>query len=743
MKMIKKVLFIFITICSLFLLVDGKVFAASTSEWKGESDCITKVKEEEEIDLYGVATYHEDLITSKVNGVAQQIERRTHWVDTQSWGNDTMLVNWTNSVNEHDWKGTKMTDLARQFEKENPGWIVVAGINADFFHISSSGMYPANCEPVNGSSQMGNLLKPFSDLSGGGGILGFKEDGSYIYGQATTSENEYVEVLDEQGNVLKSVEINNLNKVPTETGVTLLTPNTYGQYPKSFDLTGYKVFVVDYKLHRLDRRTQKVYIKGSVTEVREGTTEEKVERNCGYAYLVSKDGSLDGVLEVGTTLRCQTNYTGSWEGVINASGYYAQMLKDGQSLFYDSVANKEEISKIYDYSYINCDKNRTFIGFKEDNSPVMVVSQRAQGLGHTYYEEAEILKELGCVNGFVLDGGGSACMIIRTETGSFEVVNECQDGSPRSDANIIMIVTRDPGITPIVEKSSRFTCDINVLTEGLALTDQISNIRVTVGDQTKPFNGSPVHFDNLEEETTYTAIVEYDFTSDGQTVTRFEKRTFKTASFVKPLVMFKTEALPEGLKITKNTEGIVKNVIVHVGDEVYNMGDVDSFEADDLIMDTEYLVSFEYDVEDPESGRIYHYHDEAFLISTLAYRLPTITRFEFFNRTEDKFTFKYAYTDKDDVVVRAYLDVNGEQVELTKKSGSVTCEGIYLTDTPYKFKLVIEYEHEGEKGSISSDEINFGLVEKEKKGCKKKNLMEVMMLTSSISVVLYLLKKKH
>lgn len=740
MKMIKKVLFIFITIFSLFALADGIVYA-ETSEWKNESDCITKVKEEEEIDLYGVATYHEDLITSKVNGVSQQIERRTHWVDTQSWGNDTMLVNWTNTVNEHDWKGTKMTDLARQFEKENPGWIVVAGINADFFHISQSGVFPANCEPANGSSQMGNILKP-SNWSTNTGILGFKEDGSYIYGKATYTEEQYLQLLDESGNVTSSIQLAAANTTVSEKGITLITPNTYGFFPKSHDLTGYKVYVVDYSMQRLDRISRKVYIKGAVSEIREGTADESLGKNAGYAYLVSKDGSLDS-LTVGTSLRCQSLYSGEWSNVINASGYYAQTLKDGESLFYDSTNHRDELSAITDYSYINCDKNRTFIGFKEDNSPVMVVSQRAQGLGHTYYEEAEILKELGCVNGFVLDGGGSACMIIRTETGSFEVVNECQDGSPRSDANIIMIVTRDPGITPIVEKSSRFTCDINVLTEGLALTDQISNIRVTVGDQTKPFNGSPVHFDNLEEGTTYTAIVEYDFTSDGQTVTRFEKRTFKTDSFVKPLVMFKTEALPEGLMITKNTEGIVKNVIVHVGDEVYNMGDVDSFEADDLIMDTEYLVSFEYDVEDPESGRIYHYHDEAFLISTLAYRLPTITRFEFFNRTEDKFTFKYAYTDKDDVVVRAYLDVNGEQIELTKKSGSVTCEGIYLTDTPYKFKLVIEYEHEGEKGSISSDEINFGLVEKEKKGCKKKNLMEVVMLTSSISVVLYLLKKKH
>lgn len=739
-KIMKKVLFMFITICSLFLLVDGKVYAASTSEWKGESDCITKVKEQEEIDLYGVATYHEDLVTSKVNGVSQEIERRTHWVDTQSWGNDTMLVNWTNSVNEHDWKGTKMTDLARQFERENPGWMVVAGINADFFHISQSGVFPANCEPLNGSSQMGNILKPSN--SGPDGMLGFREDGSYIYGTATYTEEQYLQLLDDEGNAISTTALAAANTTVSEKGITLITPNTYGFFPKSHDLTGYKVYVVDYTIQRLDRISHKVYIRGAVSEIREGTTEESLGKNAGVAYLVSKDGSLDN-LTIGTKLRCQSLYSGEWTDVINASGYYEQMLREGESLFYDSTNHRDEIAAVTDYSYINCDKNRTFIGFKEDNSPVLVVSQRAQGLGHTYYEEAEILKELGCVNGFVLDGGGSACMIIRTETGAFEVVNECQDGSPRSDANIIMIVTRDPGVTPIVEKVTRFSCDVDVLKEGLALSGEVSNIKVSIGDQTKEYTGSPVHFEGLEESTTYTAKLYYDITLDGQTVTRFEKRTFKTDSFVKPLVSFKTSSTAEGMTIVKNVDGVVKNVKVHVGDYSYDMGDVDTYEINDLIIGTKYIVSFEYDVVDPETGRLYHYHDEPFYVSTLAYHLPEVTRFEFFNSVENKYVFKFAYVDEDEVVTRVYLDVNGEQIEITKKSGNVSYDNVDLTTSSYKFKIVIEYEYEGTKGTVVSEEISYDQVEPAKKGCKKKSVIEVVTLTSAISLVLFIIKKKH
>lgn len=736
----KKILFGIITTLLLFTSINFV-----SANWTGKSDCITKVEEVENKDLYGIANYNYDLVTSKLNGVSDEIERKTYWVETQNWGNDVRLVNWTNSVNVEDWKGTTMTDLARQFERENPGWNVIAGINGDFFHISASGGYPANCEPVNGSCQMGNLLKPFSDLSGGGGTLGFKNDGTYVYGDSTTTENEYVEVLDENGNVLKSAEIVNLNKEPSETGITLLTPNNYFKYQNIFNLTRYKVYVIDYKLHRLDRRTQKVFVKGTISEIREGTTGETVERNCGYAYLVCKDGSLDNVLEVGATVRCQSRYTGDWADVQNSTGYYAQMLKNGESLFYDSTAHRDEISQIYDYSYINCDKNRTFIGFKENGAPVLAVSERAMSYGHTYYEEAEILKELGCVNGFVLDGGGSACMIIRTESGMFKVVNECQDGNPRSDANIIMIVAKDPGVAPVLEQSSRFTCGFSVSKSGLGLTEEVSNLRFVVNGETKPYNGEIVKFENLQEDTEYVARLLYDIKIKDTVETRFEEYTFKTDPFQTPFVGIQCEVFPTSLKFSKkNLPGnqYLRNVMIHVGDYSINMGNEDSIIMENLNKDTKYIIQYEYDVLDPETGRLYHYIDAGFEIKTLAYELPVITRFELYSNRDGKYIYRYAYQDEDEIVVKAYLQVNDEKIELTKKSGSVSYEGVDLTKQGYVFKIVLEYEHDGKTGTVVSEEFTYEQLTK-KKGCKKKSAIEMISLTSSIAIALFLIRKKH
>ena len=49
-------------IITLFFFTSINLVSAS---WAGKSECITNVKEEEDIDLFGVANYNYDLVTSK------------------------------------------------------------------------------------------------------------------------------------------------------------------------------------------------------------------------------------------------------------------------------------------------------------------------------------------------------------------------------------------------------------------------------------------------------------------------------------------------------------------------------------------------------------------------------------------------------------------------------------------------------------------------------------------------------
>ncbi|RYF90766.1 MAG: phosphodiester glycosidase family protein [Chitinophagaceae bacterium] len=77
------------------------------------------------------------------------------------------------------------------------------------------------------------------------------------------------------------------------------------------------------------------------------------------------------------------------------------------------ISNNEE--QKFNGKAINDKHPRTLMGYTKDNKLiVMVVEGRNPGVadGVTLVQSAQLLKELGCVEGLNLDGGGSSCMLI-------------------------------------------------------------------------------------------------------------------------------------------------------------------------------------------------------------------------------------------------------------------------------------------------------------------------------------------
>ncbi|MDB5200902.1 MAG: hypothetical protein JWQ27_311 [Ferruginibacter sp.] len=77
------------------------------------------------------------------------------------------------------------------------------------------------------------------------------------------------------------------------------------------------------------------------------------------------------------------------------------------------ISNNEELK--FNGKAINDKHPRTLIGYTaDDHLIVMVVQGRFPGIaeGATITEEAELMKQLGCVEAINLDGGGSSCMLI-------------------------------------------------------------------------------------------------------------------------------------------------------------------------------------------------------------------------------------------------------------------------------------------------------------------------------------------
>lgn len=129
-----------------------------------------------------------------------------------------------------------------------------------------------------------------------------------------------------------------------------------------------------------------------------------------------------------------------------------QIKKDGfrwgGSLSYSLLVNGEKNfiagSKYYHFKQRH---PRTLIGQKVDKTMVLVVvdGRSKQSKGITGEQSAELLLELGCINGINADGGGSSEMIVRSSNG-MEIVNKPSDGRERAIGTGLIVYSKKENI---------------------------------------------------------------------------------------------------------------------------------------------------------------------------------------------------------------------------------------------------------------------------------------------------------
>ena len=116
---------------------DGNIFAAGDSEYQ-----VTDRKSDQIID-YGIR-YINDIAVSKSTtqiGATNTLDPQVVNVLEVPTSSVMKVVNWTYSSSS-GWTTQTLTKLAQDFENNNPGWVVVADINGDFFDINSNGALP-------------------------------------------------------------------------------------------------------------------------------------------------------------------------------------------------------------------------------------------------------------------------------------------------------------------------------------------------------------------------------------------------------------------------------------------------------------------------------------------------------------------------------------------------------------------------------------------------------------------------
>ena len=347
-----------------------------------------------------------------------------------------------------NWNTSTVRLAASEFESENPGMKVIAAVNGDWFSINDPVKAAVGVTISNGEYYKNHTIH------GTVNTLVFDNElvtGQRIFQIGETAVKPMLAFYDEDGNIIKEVQINKVNSEPGNGEIALY----FAKKTDEFQLTTVEQKVTN--AYIIDRATKAVttiqesfYGLGKITSF-----EKEFSLGFGNFAIKTNNSSIDDLLNVGVTIRCQFEYQNEQLGMVkNAIGFPYGVMKDGVAQ-YPADSGYHYDAKIR--------KPRTFLGVREDGSVIIATVDGRQPNTNMYgmnlMEMGALLEYYGCVNGWKLDGGGSSTMVIRKQSGftvsaSFKeeenndwvVVNSPSDGNERFDGNCLLIAVKVPEI---------------------------------------------------------------------------------------------------------------------------------------------------------------------------------------------------------------------------------------------------------------------------------------------------------
>lgn len=423
---------------------------------------------------------------------------------------DIRVVNYTYPTSS-GWSKHTLTQFVDSFEKNNPGWTVIAGVNGDFFDIN--GTDKALPYHTNGTTLSdGELLRSIERKS-----VGYTNDGSQnsfiISSKVTFSNSHYLDIFDENGNVLGSFEISKVNEAPSNNEVGLYytyrenvdsnndgSNDTYNQ----IDITvpGENSFIVERPSRCLPTKTQNFYGKGTISK-----TNVETKLIFGQFAIVTDNTEVTTLLETAAYVRVQKKVTGDLTNCDQILGVGSTLMENGAISTDNSDGMREQRHP------------RTGIGVKEDGTLMFFVIDGRQTendmYGMTQDEMGVMMKYYNCYSGVNIDGGGSSTFGVRDENGEFVIMNSPSDGNQRNNSNALLIVI------PTVELKFSGLIDTGFMLDyDVSSKMEVSNLKVKVGDKEYVMNGNNMEISGLTADTNYEFSYTYDITYEGITRSR-------------------------------------------------------------------------------------------------------------------------------------------------------------------------------------------------------------------------------
>lgn len=310
--------------------------------------------------------------------------------------------------------GKSTFDQAAKF-LQNQGMNVVAGINADYFVVSTG--IPLGIVINDGALMSSDAWQ---------NAVGFKADGSAIIGKPGASIS--------MSNETANVNIDYFNKTRSTSGVYLLDSNFSGTTKTTTEGTSIVFAREDMTPFKLGGNVSLI-----VQDIIKGSSALNIGDN-EFVLTIDAKGPIAKLpaFKIGdiVTLKSTVNNK-DWENVLYATGAKETLIENG--LMNTTLDNKTT-------------HPRSAVGVRADGAVILYEAdgrQKDVSLGLTLKELAFELAALGCVSAINLDGGGSSIFGVKKPSDtSLSIVNTPSEGTQRPSANFIMLVntTQPTGI---------------------------------------------------------------------------------------------------------------------------------------------------------------------------------------------------------------------------------------------------------------------------------------------------------
>jgi len=456
--------------------------------------------------------------------------------------NEIKITPWAN-INSAGWTLSTVRSMIIDYERDNPGYKVIAAVNGDFFDINGNNNFPYTPNGVHVSD--GNFYKSSSTRT-----VGFKNDGSsdpLVGNEAfTRTEKMILAIFNEENEVIREFTIDNINNNPQDGEISLYYANKDAN-KKIVPIDVEDGYVVEGAEFALPHSNNDFYGLGKISKKGNATL------GAGQFAIVSKNPIVTQALSAGLKIRVQYEFSGDYKNIKDAIGVGETILYNGE--------------------YTGADKNRhprTMIGVKEDGTIIMTIvdgRQSDKGMyGATSAEMAAILSHYGAVEGYNLDGGGSSTMIIVND-GELQVMNSPSDGRERSDSNCLIISVK----VPIIEHSvsnvseSSFTINTNIIDKN---GFEFDKLYVGIEDEIKEVINGNATFTNLNHNQKYVyqfyRQINGEFIDFGFEGVVYTAKTMPEINYINIYYNNKTLVVEVDMN---NPDEAIKKCLVYIGDK--------------------------------------------------------------------------------------------------------------------------------------------------------------------------------